>query len=111
MGLEALLADGANLVNRDLGFLSRALYLEAAAPARVQAGSERTDDHGFQEAVHLITAYHDDRPGLAHLAADGWVEVRDVDGVAPGVSGHQSRPSATATSRSLQSSDSAAMAR
>lgn len=108
---KALFADGANPVDGDLGVPSGAAHLEATAPAWVQAGGERADDHGVQKPVHLIAADYHDRSDHADFATHGGVEIGDVDAIAAGRFRHYSTPSATATSKSLQSSDSAAMAR
>ena len=107
---EPLLADGADLVYRDFRLLAGALDLNPAAPVRMQARGERTDDNRAQELVHLVLADDNHRTHLLDFSTDRGVEVRDIDAVASREFRHQSRPSAIATSRSLQSSSAAAIA-
>ena len=75
----------------------------------MQDGGERTDDDRVQKPIHLLPADHHDGPYLANLSAYGGIEVGKVNSISLGKGHRQSRPSATVTSRSFQSSCSTAM--
>src|SRR6266496_2216861 len=111
---QPILADGADLVDRDLGFPSRTSDRDAAAPTWMELGRQWTDDDRIEVTVHFVATHHDHGSRLGDFRATHWIEVREVDAVAVDVDGHQrsagSSPSATVPSKSLQSSRSRAIA-
>ena len=80
----------------------------------MELGCQRADDYSVKMAVHLVLANDYNRPNLIDLAAARGVEVGQIEGVTlDGLVYQESspffRPSASVTSRSLQSSRSRAI--
>jgi pyruvate dehydrogenase complex dehydrogenase (E1) component len=59
--LQAVFAHGADLINRNFTWLTRALALHATRPGRVQLAGEGAHHHGFNAQVHRVGA--DDQYG------------------------------------------------
>ena len=108
---QSLFADGADLVHGNFSFPARALDLQPATPLRMQDGGERTNHDRIEKLIHLILTDYHHRTHFADFRPHRRIEIGKVDSVSLWKSRHQSRPSATVASRSLQSSWSAAMAR
>src|SRR5882672_1274958 len=84
-----ILADRADLIDRDLGLPPRASDLDPAAPTWMELGRQGTDDDRIQVPVHFVPAHHHDWSRLGDLRAARWIQVGKVNAVALDVDGHQ----------------------
>ena len=78
---QSLRAEGADLVDGDLGRLSGTGDRKACAPGGVQTGGERANDHGFHVAIQGIEADDDHRASLGNLAPYGRIERSEINAV------------------------------
>jgi hypothetical protein len=102
------LADRPYLIDCDFGLTAGAWCFDATAPARMELRRERTHDDRVQMTIHLVSTHDNDRSAFRDRPVAGRVRFSDVDRVALDGNRHHfssgSRPSATVTSHSLQSS-------
>ena len=64
---ESRLADGANLVDGDLGAPFRDAHFDASAPRGVELACEGADGDGLESLVQDVEAHDDDGPRLGHF--------------------------------------------
>ena len=64
---QAGLADGSDLVDRDLARPADALNRQTASPGRMKLAGDRADRHGLKSDIQFIQAYDNHRSGLGHF--------------------------------------------